>query len=138
MELPFIDEHCQQVQGSVHATWTALLHVLRRQMAGSTAFARLLGCDPAESTARFTGSPGDTVPGFRVIEAEEGRRLTLRGRHRFAVYELTFVVGGSSLCARTHAAFPGILGGIYRAVVIKTGAHRLITRHLLRQVARRR
>lgn len=134
MELPFIDEHCQPMHGSVDVTWTSLLHVLRRQMGGSTALARVLGCDPAEGTARFTGLPGDTVPGFRVIEAEEGRRLTLRGRHRFAIYDLTFVLDGSSLCARTHAAFPGILGRLYRIVVIKTGAHRVITRHLLRQV----
>ena len=60
-ELPFIDEHCRQLHGSVDVTWTSLLHVLRRQMAGT--------------------------------------------------------------------------GRLYRIVVIKTGAHRLITRRLLRQVA---
>ena len=100
--------------------------------------ARVLGFDPAEGTAQFTGLPGQTLPGFRVIEAQEGHRLALRGRHRFAIYDLTFLLADSSLCARTHAAFPGTLGWLYSVVVIKTGAHRLITRHLLRQVARKR
>jgi hypothetical protein len=31
------------------------------------------------------------VPGFRVVEAEPGRRFALRGRHRFSNYALTFI-----------------------------------------------
>src|SRR5262249_25304184 len=102
---------------------------------GSAAFARLLGCDPARGTAEFAGRPGDAVPGFRVVEAEHGRRLALRGRHRFANYALTFVLDGGSLRAETHAAFPGVLGRLYRAAVIGSGGHRLVTRRLLCQVA---
>ena len=51
-------------------------------------------------------------------------------------YALTFVFYGDRLRARTHAAFPGILGRLYRAAVIGSGGHRLMTRRLLRQVAR--
>lgn len=134
--LPYIDEHGQQIDGPADAVWTALLQVLRSDMGGSAWFARILGCDPAESTAEFAGQPGDTVPGFRVVEAELGRRLALRGCHRFATYALTFVIDGDRLRAQTHAAFPGVLGRLYRAAVIGSGGHRIITRRLLRKVAR--
>jgi hypothetical protein len=135
-QLPFIDEHCQQVDAPADVVWSALLKVLRRAMGGSGPLARILGCDPAQSTADFAGRPGEALPGFRVIEAEPCRRLALRGRHRFAYYELTFVLDGNRLRAQTHAAFPGVLGWLYRAAVIGSGGHRLLTRRLLRQVAR--
>ncbi|MBC7973361.1 MAG: hypothetical protein H7138_00125, partial [Myxococcales bacterium] len=77
-----------------------------------------------------------TVPGFRVVEAESGRRLALRGRHRFSRYALTFVLDGDRLRAQTHAAFPGVRGWLYHTAVIKSGFHRLATRRLLRQVVR--
>jgi hypothetical protein len=134
--LPYIDEHSQPVAASRDAVWAALLAVLRREMGGSATFARLLGCDPGESTPALTGRPGDTVPGFRVADSEPGRRLALRGRHRFSDYALTFELDGDRLRAQTHAAFPGILGRLYRAAVIGTGAHRFVTRRLLRQVTR--
>ncbi|WP_242352281.1 MULTISPECIES: hypothetical protein [Anaeromyxobacter] len=134
--LPYIDEHSRPIDAPADAVWTALLKVLRREMGGSATFARLLGCDPAQGTAAFAGRPGETVPGFRVVEAEPGRRLALRGRHRFSSYALTFVLDGGRLRAQTHAAFPGVLGRLYRAAVIGTGGHRIMTRRLLRQVAR--
>lgn len=135
-QLPYIDEHGRRVDASVDAVWAALVEVLRREMGGSAGFARLLGCDPARTTAGFAGRPGETVPGFRVAEAEPGRRLHLRGRHRFSDYALTFVLDGERLRAQTHATFPGLLGRLYRAAVIGSGAHRLATRRLLRRVAR--
>jgi hypothetical protein len=96
--------------------------------------ARILGCDPAQGTPEFGGRSGEAVPGFRVIEAEPGRRLVLRGRHRFSDYALTFVLDGERLRAQSHAAFPGVLGRLYRAAVIGSGSHRRVTRRLLRQV----
>jgi hypothetical protein len=135
-DLPYIDEHSQPIDAPADAVWAALFKVLRRDMAGSAVIARILGCDPARGTPEFAGRPGDAVPGFRVVESEPGRRLALRGRHRFAGYTLTFVLDGDGLHARTHAAFPGLLGRLYRAAVIGTGGHRLVTRHLLRQIAR--
>ncbi len=135
-QLPYIDEHSQRVDAPADEVWIALLKVLRHQMGGSARLARLLGCDPAQGTAEFAGRPGEAVPGFRVVEAEPGRRLALRGRHRFSNYALTFVLDGDRLRAQTHAAFPGVLGRLYRAAVIGSGGHRLVTRRLLRQVAR--
>lgn len=134
-ELPYIDEHTQQVDAAPEAVWAALVKFLRG-MGGSSPMARVLGCDPARGTAEFAGHVGDTVPGFRVVEAEPGRRLELRGHHRFSDYALTFVLDGHRLSAQTHAAFPGLRGRLYRAAVIGSGGHRLVTRHMLRQVAR--
>jgi hypothetical protein len=135
-QLPYIDEHSRRIDARADVVWTALLKVLRREMGGGARIARILGCDPAQGTAEFAGRPGEAVPGFRVVEAEPGRRLALRGRHRFASYALTFVLDGDRLRAQTHAAFPGVLGRLYRAAVIGTGGHGLVTRRLLRQVAR--
>jgi hypothetical protein len=134
--LPYVDEHSHRIDAPADVVWTALLKVLRREIAGSAPIARILGCDPAQGTAEFAGRPGEAVPGFRVVEAEPGRRLELRGRHRFSNYALTFVLDGDRLRAQTHAEFPGFLGQLYRAAVIGSGGHRLITRRLLRQVAR--
>lgn len=133
--LPFIDEHSLRIDAPAEVVWAALLKVLRG-MGTSSRFARILRCDPAQGTAAFAGRPGDAVPGFRVAESEPGRRLALRGRHRFARYALTFVLDGGRLCAQTHAEFPGLRGRLYRAAVIGSGGHRLITRRILRQVAR--
>jgi hypothetical protein len=135
-ELPYIDEHRQRIDAPPGAVWAALSAVLRRQMGGGARLARILGCDPVQGTAEFQGRPGETVPGFRVVDAEPGRRLALRGRHRFAHYSLTFLVDGDCLSARTHAAFPGLRGRLYRAAVIGTGGHRLVMRRMLRRIAR--
>jgi hypothetical protein len=135
-QLPYIDEHSERFDAPVDVVWTRLLKVLGREMSASAPTARILGCDPAQGMAEFAGRPGDAVPGFRVVEAEPGRRLALRGRHRFSTYALTFVFDGDRLRAQTHAVFPGILGRLYRAAVIGSGGHRLVTRRLPRQVAR--
>jgi hypothetical protein len=134
--LPFIDEHAVTIDAPADRIWSALLSVLRRAMGGAGRWARVLGCDPLEATPMFDGKPGDTLPGFRVSEAEPGQRLALRGRHRFARYALTFLVDGNRLRALSHAEFPGVQGKLYRGMVIGTGAHRVITRRLLASVAR--
>jgi hypothetical protein len=136
MELPYVDEHQQRIDAPADTVWAALVEMLRHDMGGSEPFARMLGCDPAETSASFAGRPGDTVPGFRVAEAEPGRRLVLRGKHRFSDYALTFVLDDGVLRAQTHAAFPGVLGRLYRTAVIGTGGHRIATRRMLRHVAR--
>jgi hypothetical protein len=135
-QLPYVDEHRLHIDAPADVVWAALLKVVRRQTKGGERLARILGCDPAEGTTGFEGRPGDAVPGFRVVAAEPGRRLALRGQHRFATYALTFVLDGDQLRAQTHAAFHGLLGRLYRAAVIGSGGHRLVTRSLLRRVAR--
>ena len=134
--LPFVDEHDQPLAAPADVVWQALLRVVRGAFGRKGRVARILGCEPAQGSLEFAGRPGDTVPGFRVSEAEPGRRLVLRGRHRFADYALTFDYDGTRLRAITQAAFPGIRGKLYRAAVIGSGGHRIVTRRLLRAVAR--
>jgi hypothetical protein len=136
-QLPYIDEHAVSVDAPRERVWVALTKVMYGQMRGGSGIARVLGCDPVHSSPRFDGGVGQTIPGFRVAESEPGRKLTLRGRHRFSRYQLTFLLDDGRLRAQTHAAFPGALGRLYRAAVIGTGGHRIATRRILHQVARR-
>ena len=108
-DLPFIDEHSEPFDASPAAVWWPLLRTFGHHL-NADRLARLPGCDPSERTLSLTGSPGQTVPGFRIDEADPERRLVLCGRHRFAAYSLTFRMDGGTLRAETRAAFPGILG----------------------------
>lgn len=82
----------------------------------------------------------ETVPfGFVLGAAEQPERFACTGRHWFAVYELTFLLsetdGGTRVAAQTRAAFPGVKGSIYRALVIGSGGHRAVVRHMLKRIA---
>jgi len=134
-QLPHVDEHDVATVASRDAAWESVLRTLSRTMGGAPRFARVLGCDPSGASGRFDGSVGQTLPGFRVVDAEPGRHITLEGRHRFARYRLTIHLDGDRVRARTDAAFPGLLGRLYRAAVIGSGAHGAITRRMLRQMA---
>jgi hypothetical protein len=134
-QLPHVDEHVVATKISREAAWESMLRTLRRTMGGAPRFAHLLGCDPSGASDHFDGTVGQTLPGFLVVDAEPGRRLTLEGRHRFARYRLMIHLDGDRVRARTDAAFPGLLGRLYRAAVIGSGAHGVITRRMLRQMA---
>ena len=134
-QLPYIDEHRQEVDASADVLWNALLLVLQCGTSGSNRFFRILGCDPAQGTTAFAGRPGDTVTGLRVVDAKPGQRLDLRGHHRFSNYALTFTFDGAYLSAQSRAAFPGVLGWLYRRVVVSSGGHRFIVKRLLHHVA---
>lgn len=135
-QLPFIDEHVAATDAPRDEVWTKLIGMLRGMIGGgSSAFARVLGCDPARASDSFDGGVGQTLPGFRVVDAERGRRLTLEGRHRFSRYRLTFQLDDDQISARSEGAFPGVLGRMYRTAVIGTGAHQLITKRMLRRAS---
>ncbi len=144
--LPYIDEHAIDVDAPAARVWSALLRTVASELGGRAAvpLARALGCVPGAASGQW-GEPvaiGQALPGFSVAEVEPQARLTLEGRHRFSAYRLGFLLedagpGGTRLRAQTHATFPGPHGRAYRAAVIGTGAHRLVTRRLLRGVARR-
>lgn len=116
--LPYIDEHAITVDANRADTWAALLRVMCR--------------DPRDAT---------TVPfGFVLDEAVAPARFALKGRHWFAVYRWVFELdeldgGRTRLRAATWAAFPGIHGKAYRALVIGTGGHRVVVRRALKRVA---
>ncbi|GAB7143840.1 hypothetical protein [Mycobacterium riyadhense] len=115
--LPYIDEHAIWLRTSTEEAWSALLSKMCR--------------DPNDPT---------TVPlGFRLEEADAPRRLALNGRHLFAVYRLVFELDpdgpGVRLRALTWAAFPGLHGRLYRALVIGSGGHRIVVRRMLKRIA---
>jgi hypothetical protein len=146
--LPYIDTLSAEVDASSEATWAALVGFWAATARSPFAhYARLVGCDPAQASRKWCeagGSalrPGATVPGFTVVVARAPDLLRLTGRHRFARYELTFALSpegsGTRLSAETRAAFPGLAGAVYRALVISSGGHELAVRRLLGQVGRR-
>lgn len=118
--LPYIDEHAITIEANRDDTWAALLRVLCR--------------DPHDPS---------TVPlGFALDEARPPVRFALKGRHPFAVYRWVFELDAldgparTRLRAATWAAFPGVHGKAYRALVIGTGGHRIVVRRTLNRVAR--
>ncbi|WP_445149674.1 hypothetical protein [Baekduia sp. Peel2402] len=143
-ELPLIDEHAMVVDASPAATWDAVDAVVRGSFASrrTERFARALGCEPATRSGDALVA-GATLPGFAIVRAEPDAALVLEGRHRFARYRLTFTLASLDDGARcrvtaiTHAAFPGARGRVYRALVIGTRAHVLVTRRLLTAIRRR-
>lgn len=115
--LPYIDEHAITVPANRDDTWSALLRVMCR--------------DPLDPS---------TVPtGFVLDEARRPELFALKGRHPFAIYrwvfELDDVAPGTRVRSATWAAFPGIHGKAYRALVIGTGGHRIVVRRVLKRVA---
>ena len=142
-DLPHVDEHVVHVAAPPDAAWAAVLAVLRGAFGRPAArrIAAALGCDPQETTGWVRPEVGSTVPGFRVVAAEPPRLLVVAGRHRFSRYGIVWRIepagAASRVRAETRAAFPGPHGALYRAAVIGTRAHVVVTRRLLDQVARR-
>ena len=105
------------------------------------ALARILRCEDRASGSRFDGAPEETLAGFHVAATDPPHRIALEGRHRFSRYRLAFEIeaggGGSRIRAVTHAEFPGVRGAIYRALVVESGGHRIVTRRILKSIARR-
>ena len=116
--LPYIDEYAIPVTADRTATWQAVLEAMCRE--------------PADPT---------TVPlGFVLDEATPPARFAIKGRHWFATYRLVFILtelpdGSTRLAAQTWAAFPGLKGRIYRALVIGSGGHRVVCRKMLDRIA---
>jgi hypothetical protein len=115
--LPYIDEHATIIPADRATVWTAVLRTLCRNPE-----------DPS------------TVPfGFTLDVAEPLERFALKGRHWFSVYKLIFLLAeadsGTRVTAQTWAAFPGLKGNAYRALVIGSGAHRIVVRRMLKRIA---
>ncbi|MGH3958423.1 hypothetical protein [Mycobacterium sp.] len=118
--LPYIDEHAITVAANREETWSALLRVMCR--------------DPHD--------PSTAPTGFVLDEARPLVRFALKGRHPFAVYRWAFELDSDGpdrtrVRSQTWAAFPGLHGKIYRALVIGTGGHRVAVRWTLKRIAAR-
>jgi hypothetical protein len=141
--LPFVDEHGVEVAASPEAVWESLCRVVEQSFSATATarIARLIGCEASEASGPRPLAEGSTVPGFCVARAEPGSELALVGRHRYSEYALVFRLGGTGaetrLRAETRARFPGGAGRFYRAAVIGTRGHVLVTMRLLAAVKRR-
>ena len=142
--LPFVDELPIEIDADRDATWAALLRVVEGSFASARGRgpARLLACEDTEPSGPRPLARGSAFPGFHVDAAEPGVELALAGRHRFSTYMLTFRLedagpSRTKLVAETRAAFPGLKGSVYRALVIGTRMHVLVTRRILTATKRR-
>jgi hypothetical protein len=141
--LPFLDEHGVEVAAPPEVVWESLCRVAEGSFSSPLAarFARLVGCEFTEASGPRPLAEGSAFPGFVVARAEPGSELALAGRHRYSDYALVFHLAGSSgatrLRAETRAQFPGRAGRLYRAVVIGTRGHVLVTMRLLAAAKRR-
>jgi hypothetical protein len=128
-ELPYVDEHRITIAASRDVVWPALREYVDSSLVTreNALLSQLLGTQPRA--------------GFQIAQELLGQRINLTGRHRFARYLLMFelaqtVHGSTVLTARTFAAFPGLHGRVYRALVISTPAHGVAVRRMLRSVKR--
>jgi hypothetical protein len=128
-ELPHVDEHTIRISAPRKQVWAALNVYVERSLAGAegSLLTKVLGTEPRA--------------GFEISEAVPDEQLTLVGRHRFSRYRLVFGLadmpdGSTELSATTYAAFPGVHGRVYRALVIGTRLHVVATNQLLRGVRR--
>lgn len=127
IDLPYIDEHTVRIDAPRNVVWTGLRQYIESMLHGTerNPLVALLGPQPRA--------------GFEVAESIEQQRLSLAGRHRFSRYRLVFELsdvpgGGTCLHARSYAAFPGLHGRAYRALVIGTRLHVVATNHMLRGI----
>ena len=139
-----MDEHSISVHADPEIVWEALLRGAERSVASpvSERLAGLLGCRDVGASGPRPLAPGSSFPGFHVEAAQRPRELALAGSHRFSDYALIFRLekrgdGHTELRAETRAAFPGLKGRAYRAMVIGTRGHVLATRRILAAVKRR-
>jgi hypothetical protein len=136
--LPYVDEHALVVAADREATWRALLRVVDASFSSSGVppFARIVGCADTAASGPRPLTEGSVLPGFHVYAAVAPAEVALAGSHRFSSYALIFRLdeldgGRSRVRAETRAEFPGLKGGIYRTLVIRTRMHVLVTRRIL-------
>jgi hypothetical protein len=141
--LPFVDEHGVEVAAPPEAVWPALCWVAEGSFSSPAAawFAGMVGCESTAVSGPRPLAEGSAFPGFVVARAAPGSELALVGRHRYSEYALVFRLSGEGgttrLRAETRARFPGGAGRLYRAAVVGTRGHVLVTMRLLAAVKRR-
>jgi hypothetical protein len=125
-DLPFVDEHRTLIPRPRQRVWDVLDAYAARSLRLSPLLAQALGTNPPQ--------------GFARRQVEPPSLLELAGRHRFSTYllrfELTDEPDGTLLRAGTYAAFPGLRGRAYRALVIGSHGHAWSVRRMLDAVSR--
>ena len=143
-DLPDIDEFDTTVEASASMVFQATATYLGRAFEGPGArtVGRILGCVNRGNTYTVPPLVGQEANGFVVTKVVEPKVLVLEGQHRFSTYRLSFLVDPlaplrAQLHARTEAVFPGMLGALYRVLVIGSGAHEIVVSRMLEAIARR-
>jgi hypothetical protein len=141
--LPHVDEHSLIVEADHAVAWDSLLRVVEASVSSGAAprFARILGCADTSPSGPRPLAQGSVLSGFHVAAAAAAAELALAGSHRFSDYALIFRLddigeGRTRVRAETRAEFPHLKGTIYRALVIGTRMHVLVTRRILDGVKR--
>ncbi|MEU1864550.1 hypothetical protein [Streptomyces gardneri] len=143
--LPYVDEHAVIVGGGGGGdeAWSRVRDGVERALSRRwlASYARVVRAEPREAGGPRPLAEGAVFPGFRVVRVVPGRELALEGRHRFSVYSLVFRIeeltdGRTRLRAESRAAFPGVAGWVYRALVIGSGGHAAGMRRMLASFAR--
>lgn len=134
------DVHAMTIGAPPEVVWRAVLDQV--EVVGQPSwYVRTIGCRDRRASGPRPLAAGSVVPGFRVTAADPPGSLALDGVHRFSVYSLTFRLGpdgdGTRLEAHTDATFPGVLGAVYRLLVIDSRLHRVATRSILERIRRR-
>jgi hypothetical protein len=136
-ELPLIDVHAVEVATPTDPAWHAVVSVLNVSATKQVfhALATVLGCSERRGIGEG-GVVGSTLPGFRVVRSDPPAVLSLEGDHRFSVYALEFRIepvdrARSRVLAETRAVFPGVLGKVYRTLVIDSRGHVIAVRRML-------
>lgn len=142
--LPFVDAYSTDVRAPARVVWNALLDTMPgpRTPLPLRIWAALWKSDPGESNGLACHVIGAERVGFSVCEVVPLATYALAGQHRFARYQLVFRLhqldaADCRLTAETFAAFPGMPGHVYQALLIDTRSHALVVRLLLRRVRRR-
>jgi hypothetical protein len=140
--LPFLDEHGVEIAAPPQVVWESLCRIAEGSFSSPHAarFARLVGCEETAASGPRPLVEGSAFPGFVVARTEPGSELALAGRRRYSEYALVFHLAADGdrtrLRAETRARFPGTAGRLYRAAVIGTRGHVLVTTRLLTAVKR--
>ncbi|GAA4700020.1 Polyketide cyclase / dehydrase and lipid transport [Promicromonospora umidemergens] len=104
-------------------------------------YVRAINCRDTRASGPRPLAAGSVVPGFQVTAADPPGCLVLDGVHRFSVYTLTFRLvpdgDGTRLEAHTDATFPGVLGAVYRLLVIDSRLHKVATWSIVKRIRRR-
>jgi hypothetical protein len=134
------DVRAATLAASPEAVWRAVLDQV--EVLGLPSwYVHLIGCRDRQASGPRPLAAGSVVPGFKVTSADPPTEIVLDGVHRFSVYTLTFRVvatdAGTRLEAHSDATFPGVLGAIYRLLVIDSRFHKLATRSIVRRIRRR-
>ncbi|HYF28100.1 MAG TPA: hypothetical protein VD931_20315 [Baekduia sp.] len=139
--LPYVDEHVVDIPAPREDVWAAVVGQWSTDGRDRPRLevARILGCRPLHPSAGDLRL-GSTLPGFRVSRFDAPAVLGLEGEHRFSRYALVITLEsagtGTRVAAETRAAFPGLAGRAYRALVIDSGLHVMAMRRLLGSLRR--